>query len=117
MTYDKGSRPPRYCPACGQDLSEFPYYQPSLSPAARAIRRFALLLMPIMGLAYLGWLFWGGGPDGFGTGHGYFAVMVVCAPSLLLFLVTRLFPRRRLVICLHCSWNEEFPPAGHPQMG
>ena len=51
-----------------------------------------------------------GMPLGFGTGHGYFAVALIGGPSFLLYLISRLFPRNRLVICLHCSWNREYPP-------
>lgn len=102
--------PPRNCPTCGQDLSEYPYYQPSLSPAAKGLRRIGLLLLPVMGLVYLFLLLSGNRGMGFGMGHGYFAATLICGPSLLLYLLSRLFPRRRKVICLRCSWNEEYPP-------
>lgn len=101
--------PPRYCPTCGQDLSEFPYYQKTPGTAAKIVRRIALGLLPAMALAYLGFLIWGTTSPGFGTGAGYFAVGVIGGPSLLLYAVSRLLPHLRDVICLRCSWNQEFP--------
>lgn len=102
-------RPPRHCPTCGQDLSEYPYYQKTPGTAAKIVRRIAVGLLPVMALVYLSFLIWGTISPGFGTGAGYFAVAVIGGPSLLLYLISRLLPQRRNVICLRCSWNREFP--------
>ena len=102
-------RPPRSCPPCGQDLSEHPYYQLVPSPTARLVRKVAAALLPVMAVAYLAQLFWGTVHFGFGTGHGYSALLVVAGPSLILYAISRLFPRRHLVICQRCSWNREVP--------
>ncbi len=102
-------QPPRLCPACGEDLSEHPYYQRVPSPAAKMLRKIALALLPVMAIAYVAQLFWGSANMGFGTGAGYFALLVIGGPSLLLYAVSRLLPARRLVICQRCSWNREYP--------
>ena len=102
-------KPPRKCPTCGQDLSEYPYYQRTPGPAAKVVRRIGVWLLGVMAVIYFSWLFWGSTPMGFGTGAGYFAVAVICGPSLLLYIISRLLPQRRNVICLRCSWNQEFP--------
>lgn len=104
-------QPPRFCPSCGEDLSEFPYSQPVPGPAAKLLRRVAVALLPVMAIAYLALLFGAGSDLGFGTGHGYFALMLIGGPSLVLYAVSRLFPRNRLVICQRCSWNREVPPS------
>ena len=106
--------PPRICPSCGQDLSAHPYYQTRPGPAARLLRRIALVLLPVMAVVYLLLLFQGYRDLGFGTGHGYLAVGLIGGPSFLLYALSRLFPRSRLVICLHCSWNREYPPDHQP---
>ncbi len=101
--------PPRICPGCGIELPEFPYAQIKPAKTARAVRRVALWLIPILAVVYLGQLFLGSSSLGFGTGAGYYAVLWTCGPSLLLYLVSRLLPRVRQVICLRCSWNAEYP--------
>lgn len=101
--------PPTICPVCQNQLSEHPYYQEGPGRLAKIVRKFAVALMPIMAALYLYWLLFGPGPMGFGLGHGYFAVAMICGPSFLLYLVSRLLPRVRNVICLRCSWNQEYP--------
>ena len=103
-------QPPRTCPSCGQDLSAHPYYQPRPGRAARLLRKIALALLPLMAMLYLSLIFRGDLNPGFGTGAGYLAVALIGGPSFLLYAISRLFPRLRLVICLHCSWNHEYPP-------
>lgn len=113
----KGSRPPKSrveqppenCPTCGQYLTEYPYYQVRANRPARILRRIAILLLPVMALAYLVQLFWGSAQLGFGTGHGYWALLFIGGPSLLLYTITRLFPKARIIICPRCSWNREYP--------
>ena len=102
--------PPRFCPSCSHDLSEHPYYQTRPGTAARALRKIAMGLLPVVAIGYLLLLFFGDSDLGFGTGHGYLAVALIGGPSFLLYLVSRLLPRTRLVICLHCSWNQEYRP-------
>ena len=106
-------QPPRVCPSCGQDLSAHPYYQTRPGPTARLLRKIAVILLPVMAVVYLVLLFReaSGLQFGFGSGHGYLAVALVGGPSFLLYAISRLFPRTRLVICLHCSWNHEYPPS------
>ncbi|MDH3744258.1 MAG: hypothetical protein OES47_04050 [Acidobacteriota bacterium] len=106
---DKESQPPRFCPSCRQDLSEHPYYQLAPSRGAKVLHKIAAMLLPIMGIAYLALLFWGSMDLGFGTGAGYFAVVLIGGPSLVLYAISLLFPKKRLVICQHCSWNHEYP--------
>ncbi len=101
--------PPRICPSCGHDMSEHPYYQLRPGPLARLLRRIAMGLLPVLAVAYLSLLFFGEQNLGFGTGAGYLAIALIGGPSLLLYAVSRLLPRRRVVICLHCSWNREYP--------
>ncbi len=101
--------PPQFCPVCGQGLSDHPYYQEGPGRSAKMVRKIALGLMPIMAIGYLYWLFFGDTPVGFGTGHGYFAVAVIAGPSFLLYTFSRILPRVRNVICLRCSWNQEYP--------
>ena len=110
MSAPATAQPPRTCPSCDQDLSAHPYYQPQSGPTARMLRRIALALLPVMAVVYLFLLFQGDSDMGFGTGAGYFAVALIGGPSFLLYAISRLFPRSRLVICLHCSWNHEYPP-------
>lgn len=106
---DDPGRAPATCPECGQDLSPHPYYRLVPPPAARVLQRIAAALLPLMGIVYVVFLFWGDSHFGFGTGHGYAAVVVIATPSLLLYGISRLLPRRRLVMCLRCSWNREYP--------
>ena len=106
---DQALTPPAVCPTCGIELPEFPHDQVTPSKQARALRRVAMWLIPVMTLAYLAQLFFTGSDLGFGTGAGYFAIAWICGPSLLLYLVSRLLPRVRLVICDRCSWNAEYP--------
>ncbi len=101
--------PPRLCPECGADLSDHPYDRLEPGRSARALRKIAVWLLPVLALAYLAQLFWGRGGMGFGTGAGYFAVAWICGPSLLLYAISRLLPKVRRVICLRCSWNREYP--------
>jgi hypothetical protein len=75
------------------------------------LRRVALALLPLFSLLYLALLFWGDRSLGFGTGAGYYSVFWICGPSLVLYALSRLFPRTRIVICQRCSWNREYPPA------
>ena len=103
--------PPRRCPECGTDLSDHPYDRLEPGKAAQALRKVAVLLLPVLAIAYLVQLFWGGSNLGFGTGAGYYAIAWICGPSLLLYAISRLLPRVRRVICLRCSWNQEFPIA------
>lgn len=104
---------PRTCPSCGHDLSAHPYYQSRPGPTARRLRTIAVALLPVMAVVYLYLLLREAAAMelGFGSGHGYLAVALVGGPSFLLYAASRLFPRRRLVICLRCSWNREYPPA------
>ena len=110
MSRPEAEAPPRTCPACGQDLSEHPYYRERPGKTARKLRMVAVALLPAMSVVYLALLFFGGYALGFGTGHGYWAVAVIGGPSLVLYAVSRLLPRVRLVICLRCSWSQEYPP-------
>jgi hypothetical protein len=83
---------------------------------ARRLQKLALALLPIMGLVYVVTLLWGDLQLGFGTGHGYLALAFIGGPSILFYLISRLFPRVRRVICQRCSWNQEYPDFGasHP---
>jgi hypothetical protein len=100
---------PRFCPSCGEDLSEHPYYQLVPSRAGRVLSKIAVVLLPVMAIVYVAQLFWGNANLGFGTGAGYFALLVIGGPSLLPYAASRLLPKRRLVICQRCSWNREYP--------
>ena len=102
------SRIPERCPTCNAELSEHPYYQIVPGPLGRLLRRIALWLLPCMAAVYVAMLLFGSRPLGFGTGHGYFAVAIIGGPSFLLYVLSNLVPKRRRVICLHCSWNDEF---------
>ncbi|MFQ5350460.1 MAG: hypothetical protein ACE5EG_08470 [Thermoanaerobaculia bacterium] len=112
MSSEATDTPPPICPSCGHDMSDHPYSQDRPGPAARKLRKIALALLPVMGLVYLYLLFLSEMDMGFGTGAGYFAVALIGGPSFLLYAVSRRLPRVRLVICLHCSWNREYPPSG-----
>jgi amino acid transporter len=103
--------PPRHCPTCGQDPSDYPYYQRGLSRPAKLLRRVALGLLPIFAALYLALIFWGTTPPPFGAGAAYYAAIWVGGPSLILYALSRLFPRTRIVICQRCSWNKEYPPS------
>ena len=110
-TNGSASEPPRHCPTCGQDLSEHPYYQRGLSRPAKLLRRVAVWMLPLFAALYLVQLFWGEGALGFGTGAGYYAVAWIGGPSMILYALSRLFARTRIVICQRCSWNQEYPPS------
>ena len=99
---------PKQCPTCGADLSDYPYYQTVPGPVGRMLRRIAVWLLPGMALVYLSLLFAGSRALGFGTGHGYLAIAIMGGPSLVLYAVSNLLPKRRRVICLHCSWSHEY---------
>lgn len=109
MSPESTDTPPRICPSCGHDMSDHPYDQPRPGPAALWLRRAAMALLPLMALAYLGLVFFSDFNPGFGTGAGGLALLIIGGPSLLLYLISRILPGRRLVICLHCSWNREYP--------
>ncbi len=114
MSPEPVDAPPRRCPACGHDMSDHPYDQPRPGPAAKLLRKIALALLPVMTAVYLAFLFFSDEDMGFGTGAGYFAIAMIGGPSLALYAVSRVLPRRRLVICLHCSWNREYPAGRSP---
>jgi hypothetical protein len=105
------THPPAICPVCGASLSDHPYYQLVPSPLARLLQKCAKGLFFVMAVLYLGVLFWGRWPLGFGSGHGYAAVAFIAGPSLLLYAISRLFPRRHRVMCLRCSWSHEYRPS------
>lgn len=108
-------KPPRHCPACDNDLSEFPYYQLHPGPVARKLLGLAWVLLPIMTALFLyqllgeevpGWL--PRLPRSFSAVSGYFILAYVCAPSLLVYSISILLPKRRRVICQRCSWYREY---------
>lgn len=105
----RATQPPRVCPTCGANLSDHPYAQIRPAKGAKALRRLGLWLLPVLAMTYLAQLFLGGTWLGVGTGAGYYAVLWIGGPSLVLYMVSRLLPRVRQVICLRCSWNEEYP--------
>ena len=106
---DQDVRPPRHCPTCGQDLSEHPYYQLRPSPFAGKLLWLAKVLIPVMAVFFLYLFFSGNFLPSFSVVSGYFILVVICGPSLLLYSVTLLIPRTRRVICLHCSWYRDYP--------
>ena len=103
--------PPRLCPSCGHDMSDHPYYQEGPGPAARSMQKAAVLLLPVMAGFWFLLLFLvvSGHPWGFGAVEGYWALPVIGGPSAVLYVVSRLLPRTRRIICLRCSWNREYP--------
>jgi len=107
------NRLPERRPTCDAELSEYPFYQIVPGPFGRLLRRIAVWLLPCMALVYLAVLLLGSRALGFGTGHGYFAVALIGGPSLLLYALSNLVPKRRRVICLHCSCNQEFDLEPH----
>lgn len=111
MRGQSSDRPPRLCPSCGHDLSDHPYFQEGPGPAARQARTVAVWMVPVMAVVYFLLLFLdvAGHPWGFGAGQGYFALTIIGGPSAVLYLISRLLPRTRRVICLRCSWSREYP--------
>ena len=115
MTRDSGrahedtSRPPRHCPTCGHDLSEHPYYQLRPSPFAAKLLTIARWLLPVMAVVFLIQLYSGNFLLILSVASGYLIVAYICAPSLLLYVITLPIPRTRRVICLHCSWFHDYP--------
>jgi len=106
---DSGTPPPKVCPSCAQDLSDFPYYQQTPCPIARRLQKLAALLLPVMSVVFLVQMFSGAFPVSFHVASGYFIIAYVSTPSLLLVALSMLFPRDRRVICLHCSWYRDYP--------
>ncbi len=102
-------KPPRYCPTCGDDLSDYPYYQVRPGPFARRLLTLARALLAIMAMLFLYLLFSGSSPPFYTTTSGYFIVAFVCGPSLLVYSVSLLMSRERRIICLHCSWYRDYP--------
>ena len=101
-------RPPRVCPTCGDTLGEHPYYNLRPGRSARFLRGLAAGLLPVMGILVFASLIVGG----FWALHvasGYFFVALVCAPSLMLYSISRLLPKERRVLCLRCSWYQDYP--------
>lgn len=115
--HDLPDEPPRHCPTCGQDLSEYPYYQEGLGRSAKFLRRVALWLLPVFAALFLALIFWGETPPPFGAGAAYYAIVWIGGPSMALYLISRFFPRTRIVICQRCSWNREYRPAGKRPQG
>lgn len=105
----RGEKPPRLCPSCGDDLSDFPYYQLTPCPIARRLQKLAGWLLPVMGVVFVVQLFTGTFPVAFSAVSGYFIAAYIATPSLLLYAVSIVFPRDRRVICLHCSWYRDYP--------
>ncbi len=101
--------PPRHCPACGDDLSEHPYYQLHPSPVTRRLHTLARLLLPVMTVVFFVQLATQSFMPSFSVVSGYFIVAYICAPSMLVYSVSLLMPRDRRVICLHCSWYRDYP--------
>ena len=46
------TEPPRHCPTCGQDLSQYPYYQLQPGPFTRKLLALARLLIPVMTVSF-----------------------------------------------------------------
>ncbi len=107
--HDHAVKPPRYCPTCRQDLSQYPYYRLRPSPFARKLLTLARLLIPVMTVVFLIQFFSDSFPQSFGIVSGYLIVAYICTPSLLIYAVTLLIPRVRRVTCLHCSWYHDYP--------
>ena len=108
-TTPEAVRPPRHCPTCGQDLSRYPYYQLKPSPFARKLLALARFFIPVMTVVFLYQFFSGNFMPSHSGVSGYFIIAYICSPSLLLYAVTVLLPRTRRVICLHCSWFQDYP--------
>ena len=110
MSFDAIDEPPRICPSCGHDMSDHPYFQEGPGPAARTAQRVAVWLLPMMAAVWFLLLFLdvAGHPWGIGAGRGYLALPIIGGPSAISYVVSRLLPRTRRVICLHCSWNREY---------
>lgn len=106
---DDAHKPPRHCPECGHDLSEYPYYLLRPSPFARKLQRLAAMLLPAMTVLFLVLLFRGAFLPSFSIVSGYFILAFICAPSLLRYSVSLLMPRTRRALCLHCSWYHDYP--------
>lgn len=102
-------KPPRHCPVCGQDLSAYPYYQFLPAPAARRLRALAALLLPVMSIVFLVQLFSGSFAPNNSLASGYFILIYICTPSLLIYAASLVIPQVHRVICLHCSWYRDYP--------
>lgn len=107
--HDEASKPPRHCPTCGHDLSPHPYYQLRPSPFASKLLQLARWLIPVMAVVFLIQFFSGHFLHTMSVASGYFIIAYICAPSLLLYVITLPMPRTRRVICLHCSWFHDYP--------
>ena len=103
------SGPPEFCPTCGELLGDFAYYEVRPGRSARQLQAFAKLLLPVMGVLVFALLLVGGPFKNFSVVSGYFFVAVVSAPSLLFYCISCFFQRERRVICLRCSWYQDFP--------
>lgn len=104
----RSEKPPRYCPACGQDLSEYPYYERIAGPAAQRLQLMAKVSIPLMAILFVA--AWASGyiPGFSSSASGYFIIAVVCSPAALLYAASQAFPRMFRVICLHCSWFRDY---------
>lgn len=102
-------KPPRFCPVCGQDLGDFPYYQFYPARFARRLQALAAFLLPVMGIVFVVQLFSGNFLPHFSMASGYFILLYVCTPSLLIYSVSLVIPKVHRVICLHCSWYRDYP--------
>ncbi len=106
---DRTERPPRHCPACGQDLSRFPYYQLRSGPLARRLRALARALIPVMAVVFVFHVFSESFPTDFHDAFGHYVMAFVCGPSMLIYTLALPFPKQRRVICLRCSWYRDYP--------
>lgn len=106
---DIADRPPRHCPACGQDLSRFPYYQLRSGPFARKLHALARALIPVMAVVFAIHMGSESFPTNFHNAFGHYIMAFVCGPSMVLYTLALPFPKQRRVICLRCSWYRDFP--------
>ncbi|MEE8526874.1 MAG: hypothetical protein V3T72_23310, partial [Thermoanaerobaculia bacterium] len=74
------SQPPRHCPACGNDLSPYPYYQLVPSPFAHQLLVLARLLLPVMTGVFLVQLFSGNFLPNYSHASGYLILAYICTP-------------------------------------
>ncbi|MCP3957456.1 MAG: hypothetical protein GY719_06355 [bacterium] len=106
---DSAAGPPRHCPACGQDLSRYPYYQLRSGPFARKLDALARSLIPVMAVVFVFHFFSESFPTNFHNAFGHYVVAFVCGPSMLIYTLALPFPKQRRVICLRCSWYRDYP--------
>ncbi len=106
----------RQCPGCGFAFKGRPTDYLREPPAARALKRLALIIIfPVLAgvFAYLKFgAAWFGLPSAF-TGMANTLMLVMVSPSVILYIIALRMPLVSRQVCRSCGWSASGPAGGH----